>query len=273
MTTFTRFLPSSIGTPILRKAALTGAGLAFTAGAIAGPLTLATEAHAAPAHTGNSTVVHTQDGNDNHGNGNDRGGDNGNRGTGDGRGGSKPGDTRDDGRGRDNHSGGGKELNVNYEAQPNFYYCGPAATRNALSADGHAISVDDLAKEMGTTEAGTNSAEDITRALNKILGAEKYHTTALTSPDVKPEQAAQLQQDVKATIDDNRALVANVAGTATDTDGITHSYEGGHYIAVHGYRGDGNQVKIADSANPNVASYWMNTTDLANWMATRGYSH
>ncbi|MEV4200673.1 phytochelatin synthase, partial [Micromonospora globbae] len=27
---------------------------------------------------------------------------------------------------------GQRELNVRYEAQPNFYYCGPAATRNAL---------------------------------------------------------------------------------------------------------------------------------------------
>ncbi|MFC0566021.1 C39 family peptidase [Plantactinospora siamensis] len=270
MTTFTRFLPSSIGTPILRKAALTGAGLAFTAGAIAGPLTLATEAHAAPAHTGNSTVVHTQEGNDNHGN--DRGGDNGNRGTGDGRGGSKPGDTRDS---RDSRGAqpGGKKLGFDYEAQPNYYYCGPAAARNALSADGHGISVDDLAKHMGTTEAGTNSAEDITRALNTVLGADKYRTTALSDPHVKPEQADQLQRDVRATLDDNRALVANVAGTATDTDGAAHSYEGGHYIAVVGYQDDGRQVLIADSANPDVASYWVNTTDLANWMATRGYSH
>ncbi|MER7445103.1 phytochelatin synthase, partial [Micromonospora avicenniae] len=25
-----------------------------------------------------------------------------------------------------------RELNVRYQAQPNFFYCGPAATRNAL---------------------------------------------------------------------------------------------------------------------------------------------
>ncbi|TYB89984.1 phytochelatin synthase, partial [Micromonospora sp. WP24] len=45
-----------------------------------------------------------------------------------------------------------RELNVRYEAQPNFYYCGPAATRNALSVQGKDINVDAMAKEMGTTE-------------------------------------------------------------------------------------------------------------------------
>ncbi len=247
MTTFTRILPNSIRTPILRKAALTSAGLAFTAGAIAGPVALATQAHAAPTHT---AAVHTQNHNNDH---SDTHGDRG-----------------DHGRDQANTS---KELRYDYQAQPNFYYCGPAATRNALSADGHTINMDDLANEMGTTEAGTNSAEDTTRALNKVLGTDKYHTTALPNPHVNPEQMDQLQHDIKTTIDDNRALVANVAGTSTDTDGTTHSYEGGHYIAIHGYRDDGRQVKIADSANPNTASYWISTINLANWMATRGYSH
>ncbi|MEV6367512.1 C39 family peptidase, partial [Micromonospora musae] len=40
-----------------------------------------------------------------------------------------------------------RELNVRYEAQPNFYYCGPAATRNALSVQGKDINVDAMAKE------------------------------------------------------------------------------------------------------------------------------
>src|SRR5262245_40178589 len=31
------------------------------------------------------------------------------------------------------------ELRVKYQAQPNYYWCGPAATRNALSATGHNI--------------------------------------------------------------------------------------------------------------------------------------
>ncbi|MEU7934065.1 phytochelatin synthase, partial [Micromonospora echinofusca] len=76
-------------TDILRKTALTAAGLAVTGGAIAGPVTtFASPAEAAPA-----PVVQDR-------------------------------------------KGGERELGVRYEAQPNFYYCGPAAARNALSVQG-----------------------------------------------------------------------------------------------------------------------------------------
>ncbi|MGN9804047.1 C39 family peptidase, partial [Micromonospora sp. L32] len=79
-------------TDLIRKTALTVAGVAATAGGIAGP---ALAAHAAPTHA--TTASMQAD------------------------------------RGSDRKSHGERELNVRYEAQPNFYYCGPAATRNALS--------------------------------------------------------------------------------------------------------------------------------------------
>ncbi|MCW3820870.1 C39 family peptidase, partial [Micromonospora sp. DR5-3] len=72
-------------TDILRKTALTAAGVAATAGGIAGP---AIAAHAAPAEKAAAQAQASKSGE--------------------------------------------RELNVRYEAQPNFYYCGPAATRNAL---------------------------------------------------------------------------------------------------------------------------------------------
>ncbi|MER5334937.1 C39 family peptidase, partial [Micromonospora sp. NPDC002717] len=78
--------------------------------------------------------------------------------------------------------------------------------------------------------------------------------------------------DVRKAVDDGRAVVANIAGTATDTDGGVHSFEGGHYISVVGYRDNGQTVKIADSANPAQASYWITTEALADWIATRGYA-
>ncbi|OZV81026.1 phytochelatin synthase, partial [Micromonospora echinospora] len=69
-------------------------------------------------------------------------------------------------RGHDKPSKNQRELNVRYEAQPNFFYCGPAAARNALTTLDKNISQDDLAREMGTTENGTDSAHQITKALN-----------------------------------------------------------------------------------------------------------
>ncbi|MEU4369170.1 C39 family peptidase [Micromonospora chersina] len=166
---------------------------------------------------------------------------------------------------------GERELDVRYEAQPNFYYCGPAATRNALSVLGKNIDVDAMAKEMGTTENGTNSINDITPVLNKETG-KHYRSVEIRDGKADDKQTDTLRADIVRTVDDGRAVVANIAGTATDTDGNTHSFEGGHYISVVGYRDDGKTVTIADSADPNMASYRMSVDNLADWIATRGYS-
>jgi 5-hydroxyisourate hydrolase-like protein (transthyretin family) len=164
-----------------------------------------------------------------------------------------------------------RELNVRYEAQPNFYYCGPAATRNAISVLGKNIDVDAMAKQMGTTEAGTNSINDITPVLNKETG-KHYRSVEIKNNKADDKQTDTLRADIVRTIDDSRAVVANIAGTVTDTDGNTHSFEGGHYISIVGYQNDGRTVTIADSANPDTASYHITTDNLADWIATRGYS-
>ena len=216
-------------TDLIRKTALTAAGLAFTGGAIAGPMTAA---HAAP----------TQ---------------------------GKPASTLQG----DRKPAGERQLKVNYEAQPNFYYCGPAATRNALSVQGKNINVDTMAKEMGTTEDGTNSINDITPVLNKETGKkDAYHSVEIRTPKADTKQTDTLRTDIVRTIDDGRAVVANIAGTTTDTDGGIHSFEGGHYISVVGYTNNGKIVTIADSANPDTASYQITVDNLADWIATRGYT-
>ncbi|WP_346539460.1 C39 family peptidase [Micromonospora sp. DPT] len=220
-------------TDLIRKTVLTTAGIAATAGGIAGP---ALAAHAAPTHQGTTASMQA-----------DRGSDR-------------------------KSSHGERELNVRYQAQPNFYYCGPAATRNALSVQGKNIDVDAMAKEMGTTEAGTNSINDITPVLNKETGKKVYRSVEIRDSKADRKQTDKLRTDIVATIDDGRAVVANIAGTTTDTDGTTHSFEGGHYISVIGYRDGGNTVTIADSANPDQASYRISVDNLADWIATRGYS-
>ncbi|NJC11221.1 5-hydroxyisourate hydrolase-like protein (transthyretin family) [Micromonospora profundi] len=210
-------------TDLIRKTALTAAGLAVTGGAIAGPITTAYAADAKP--TGQT------------------------------------------------QNKGERHLDVRYEAQPNFYYCGPAAARNALSVQGKDISVDAMAKEMGTTEAGTNSINDITPVLNKETGKNNaYRSVEISTPAADDKQTDKLRTDIVRTVDDGRAVVANIAGTTTDTDGNTHSFEGGHYISVVGYTDNGNTVTIADSADPNTASYDITVEHLADWIATRGYA-
>lgn len=164
-----------------------------------------------------------------------------------------------------------KVLRIDYQAQNTFYNCGPAAVRHALSAAGVERSQDELVGPLGTTEMGTNSARDITRVLNQSVKGDPYRTRMFEGTP-SSAQIDRLQADVIETINDGRGVVANVAGSATDTAGGWHSFPGGHYIAVVGYKNDGRTVRIADSADPNVPTYWISTIDLANWIATRGYS-
>ncbi|NJC84233.1 hypothetical protein HC030_16965 [Planosporangium mesophilum] len=166
-----------------------------------------------------------------------------------------------------------KELAYQYEAQPNFYYCGPASTRIALTARGKVVSQDLAARELRTTTGGTDSAEDTTRALNGILGTDFYKTRSIPGPAATPAQMDQLQADVVHAISNGYAMVANVVGSATDMAGGGHSYGGGHYVAVVGYKDDGRAVKIADPANPANSSYWVTTINMAQWMVNRGYSY
>ncbi|WP_207892788.1 C39 family peptidase [Micromonospora sp. MW-13] len=165
-----------------------------------------------------------------------------------------------------------KLLDYDYQAQTTYYYCGPAAVRNALSATGVASNQDGLASRLGTTEMGTNSAADTTRVLNEMVKGDPYRTRMIPGGAATAAQIDRLQADVVQAVGAGRGVVVNIAGDATDVDGGWHSFPGGHYIAVVGYRNDGRTVRIADSADPAVPAYWISTVALAHWAATRGYS-
>ncbi|GAB2919959.1 hypothetical protein GCM10027280_03800 [Micromonospora polyrhachis] len=165
-----------------------------------------------------------------------------------------------------------KELQYQYRAQENYYYCGPAAARIAASTNGQTPSQDDMARKLGTTTSGTNSAEDTSRVLKEVTGKD-YKTTAIRGPWATPAEMDRLQADVAEAIDKDKAVIANVRGSGTDTYGTTRSYPGGHYVTVVGYQDEGRKVRVADPADPRGdGTYWMSTINLANWIAERGYS-
>jgi hypothetical protein len=166
-----------------------------------------------------------------------------------------------------------KSIKAEVELQPNYFYCGPAATRIALSAHGKKPSFDELAHKLGTTTYGTASAVEVTRVLNDQLGPNRYHTTEISGQTATPKQMDQLQADIVTAINKGDPVVANIAGTMFDTNGELHSYEGGHYLTVVGYADEGRMATIADPADAvGSPSYHLSTIDLANWIATRGYS-
>jgi hypothetical protein len=160
-----------------------------------------------------------------------------------------------------------------YQEQSTYYFCAPAATRIALTATGHTLSQEQLAASLGTTENGTNSAHETTRVLNKINGTNFYHTVEIPGPAAKPAEMDRLQADVVHALGNGHPIVANIKGTALDTTGKAHSYEGGHYLTVVAYRDHGRTVQIADPYDTtNGGTYWMSTINLAHWIAERGYS-
>ncbi|RZU76343.1 peptidase C39-like protein [Micromonospora kangleipakensis] len=165
---------------------------------------------------------------------------------------------------------GKRVLEHDYQRQPNGYYCAPAATRIALSTQGKDPSQKEVAQKLGTTEAGTNSADDTTRVLNEVTGGG-YETTEIKSATAKPEQVDKLRTDVVEAVDAKRGVVANTLGTAVDTDGDRHPFPGGHYVTVVGYRDGGDAMEIADPYGPEK-HYWIDDEKLADWIAERGYS-
>jgi Peptidase_C39 like family len=165
------------------------------------------------------------------------------------------------------------QVRFGYQEQSTYYFCAPAATRIALSARGPAPSQHDLARRLGTTVNGTDSAHETTRVLNKVNGTGFYRTRSIPGPTAKPAEMDRLQADVVRALSHGYPVVANIKGTAADVNGKAHSYEGGHYLTVVGYRDQGRTVRIADPFDPsNGGTYWMSTIALANWIAERGYS-
>lgn len=165
-----------------------------------------------------------------------------------------------------------KTLDYTYEGQPNGWWCGPAATRIALSARDLRPSQDDLASRLGTTVNGTDSAADTTRVLNDLLKTDFYRTREIPGAEATPAEMDRLQADAVRAISNGYAIVANVVGSATVADGRWLDWPAGHYITIVGYADQGRMLKIADPANPSVASYSISTIEMANWMSQRGYS-
>lgn len=164
-----------------------------------------------------------------------------------------------------------KRVDYRFQEQPNIYFCGPASSRIALSAQGKIQSQDELAAKLGTTVAGTASAFDVTRVLNEELGKDVYKTGEIPNDTATADEVRRLKDDLTTAIDNERVPVVNVIGAGTDVDGVSRDFPVGHYLTVVAY--DGDQVKIADPWQPvGDGTYWMSVGELAEWAASRGYS-
>ncbi|MER7275884.1 C39 family peptidase [Dactylosporangium sp. NPDC000244] len=165
------------------------------------------------------------------------------------------------------------DLKYQFAWQENYYFCGPAATRIALTARNMFPSQSQVAQSLGTTENGTNSSDDTTRALNAYTGSNFYTAHFIRGQSASAADTAELKQAVVHAISQGYAVVANIAGSTVDDAGNSHAYPGGHYLTIVGYTNGGDTVRIADPADAlGVGSYTLSVQRMADWTAQRGYA-
>ncbi|MDI2031436.1 C39 family peptidase [Saccharopolyspora sp. TS4A08] len=169
-----------------------------------------------------------------------------------------------------------KSLPVNYEAQVTGYWCGPAATRIAMSSKtGELPSQTELAGLLGTTENGTDHVGQVADGLNKLLGptGTQYVAKDLSSRQVSPEMKKELWDDTVRNIDGGKAMVANiVAPPGNQPPGYPSSQTIYHYVSIVGYDAEKNNVQIADPANfGGNKEYWLSLDQLTSLVQPRGY--
>ncbi|WP_409055724.1 C39 family peptidase [Streptomyces sp. SYP-A7185] len=165
-------------------------------------------------------------------------------------------------------------LQVDYQVQETGYWCGPAATRIALSARIAPPGQGALAAQLGTTEAGTDHISQVTGVLNANLGTGWYETKEM--PNDPPTQAQKdlLWNDVVLDIDNNYPLVTNiVAPPGNQPPGYPSDQTIYHYFTVIGYDDANRTVLIADPASfGGNQIYWLSFDQLATLIPPKGYA-
>jgi hypothetical protein len=166
-----------------------------------------------------------------------------------------------------------KTLQIDFQYQQTGYWCGPAATRIALSARISPPSQQQLANELPTTTNGTDWIGQVTRVLNNHLGTGWYETKEM--PNDPPTQAQRdlLWRDVVLDIDNNYPIVANIVAPANNHPPGYPNYTIYHYFTVIGYDSSDMTVLIADPAGfAPTATYWLTFNQLATLIPPKGYS-
>jgi hypothetical protein len=167
-----------------------------------------------------------------------------------------------------------KTVEVQFQVQETGYWCGPAATRVALSARIAPPSQATLASELPTTTNGTDWIGQVTAVLNDYLGPGTYRTTEMPNDPPTLAQHDQLWSDLVYTIDMGYVLVANiVAPPSNHPPGYPDDRTIYHYFSVIGYDSQTREVYIADPASfQGNTLYWISFDQLSTLIPPKGYS-
>jgi hypothetical protein len=165
-------------------------------------------------------------------------------------------------------------LDVHYEPQSTGYWCGPTATRIALSARMSPPSQQALADQLHTTVNGTDSIDQVTAGLNANLGSAVYETKLLPHDPPTLDEKNRFWDDIVQSIDANYPVVANiVAPPSNHPPGYPSNRTIYHYFTIIGYNPDTGEAYIADPANfGGHSQYWLSFDQLATLVPPKGYS-
>ena len=165
-------------------------------------------------------------------------------------------------------------LDVAYEVQSTGYWCGPTATKIALSGRMPAPSQQTLANQLHTTTNGTDWVGQVTAVLNSNLRASWYRTQEMPNDPPTPGQRDQLWRDLTRSIDNGFPFVANiVAPPSNHPPGYPNDRTIYHYFTVIGYNGETRQAYIADPASfGGNQKYWLSFDQLATLIPPKGYT-
>lgn len=165
-------------------------------------------------------------------------------------------------------------LNIQYQVQQTGYWCGPAATRIALSARmSNPPTQGTLASQLGTTVNGTDYIGQVTGVLNQDLGTGYYQTKNM--PNDPPTQAQRdlLWRDIVLDVNNGYAIVANIVAPPNNHPPGYPNTTIYHYFTVIGYDSGNNTVKIADPANfGGNQIYWLTFNQLSTLIPPKGYA-
>jgi Peptidase_C39 like family len=165
-------------------------------------------------------------------------------------------------------------LAIQYQVQQTGYWCGPAATRIAISAKKSSPpSQATLAQQLPTTTNGTDWIGQVTRVLNQHIGTGWYETKEMPNDPPTKAQRDLLWRDIVLDINNGYAIVANIVAPANNHPPGYPNYTIYHYFTVIGYDSSDMTVKIADPANfGGNQIYWLTFNQLATLIPPKGYS-
>lgn len=167
--------------------------------------------------------------------------------------------------------------------QDTYYNCGPASSQTVIrAATGILLHEVDLGVELKTHTGGTNWIGQFPQVLNKHIPGAAYKYVDMPQDPPTGDQKQRLWVDIQTSINAGHGVVANIVAPADNypravyPSTISPAYAGGtvyHYIALMGYRDDGQRkVWVADSGF-SPFGYWITLDQLATLIPPKGYAY